>query len=94
MKKKGIKKKAGIIFMIFCMIFTMAAPAFAAENVTLSLRPLSSYYKVHHNVIDWGAYDGGTTVNTPFVPNPETLLGTRTAINGPEETRRLTPHTI
>ena len=68
MKKKGIKKKAGIIFMIFCMIFTMAAPAFAAENVTLSLRPLSSYYKVHHNVIDWGAYDGGTTV---FMVNGE-----------------------
>lgn len=52
-----------IIFtVIMSMLLATTVPAFAAKKVNIKMRQLGSYFKNHHNVIDWGEYDGNITV--------------------------------
>lgn len=55
-------KKIIALMLAMCMVFTSAASAFATERVQINMRQLGSYFKNHHNVIGWGAYDGTITV--------------------------------
>ena len=55
-------KRIIILAVIMSMISTAAVPTFAAEKVNLKMRQLGPYFKNHHNVIDWGEYDGNITV--------------------------------